>query len=327
MPTVTASRHQCYGPRRRQHRGTRPVSREHSSFDRYQSGLSRRDVCSDEDLLLRMTERGYRNGVLDPGEDFNGSTRRLEAGNIALVTPSNVVTTDARIGLRSSMSSIRRNHAYWVMVDAEARRRPCRARNIAVFTFLLPGSAETSMTRGHRAAGVMSPFGIERLPNPQLSVTDLSGPKRPPSGGRFVWAARPVCSPASCSASATSSSSAPWAPARPPWASTWPACSAVPFYDSDAEIERRTGVDIPFIFEKEGEAGFREREREAIDALTASSRIVLATGGGAVLRPENRRCLAERGCVVYLRDFRRAAGQPRPPRPEPAAAAQRGSAR
>src|SRR5712664_2102498 len=59
-----------------------------------------------------------------------------------------------------------------------------------------------------------------------------------------------------------------------------------PFYDSDAEIERRTGVDIPFIFEKEGEAGFREREREAIEALTLLPRIVLATGGGAVLLPE-----------------------------------------
>jgi shikimate kinase len=74
----------------------------------------------------------------------------------------------------------------------------------------------------------------------------------------------------------------------------------MPFYDSDTEIERRTGVDIPFIFEKEGEAGFRQRERETIEALTAMERIVLATGGGAVLLPENRRHLAERGRVVYL---------------------------
>jgi len=72
------------------------------------------------------------------------------------------------------------------------------------------------------------------------------------------------------------------------------------FYDSDAEIEHRTGVDIPFIFEKEGEAGFRQREREAIDALTQLEPVVLATGGGAVLLAENRRCLASRGCVVYL---------------------------
>ena len=89
----------------------------------------------------------------------------------------------------------------------------------------------------------------------------------------------------------------------------------LPFHDSDAEIERRTGVDIPFIFEKEGEAGFRQREREAIEALTALEGIVLATGGGAVLLPENRRNLAERGRVVYLRDLGGAAGRPRAPRP------------
>jgi shikimate kinase len=74
----------------------------------------------------------------------------------------------------------------------------------------------------------------------------------------------------------------------------------LPFCDSDAEIERRTGVDIPYIFDKEGEAGFRQREREAIEALTALPRIVLATGGGAILLAENRRVLSERGCVVYL---------------------------
>jgi shikimate kinase len=72
------------------------------------------------------------------------------------------------------------------------------------------------------------------------------------------------------------------------------------FLDSDAEIEARTGVDIAFIFEKEGEAGFRRREREAIDALTALPCIVLATGGGAVLDPANRAALASRGLVVYL---------------------------
>ncbi|HEV2268192.1 MAG TPA: shikimate kinase [Steroidobacteraceae bacterium] len=73
-----------------------------------------------------------------------------------------------------------------------------------------------------------------------------------------------------------------------------------PFYDSDTEIVRRTGVDISYIFEKEGEAGFREREREAIEALAALRGIVLATGGGAILLAENRRLLADRGCVVYL---------------------------
>lgn len=72
------------------------------------------------------------------------------------------------------------------------------------------------------------------------------------------------------------------------------------FRDSDGEIERRTGVDIPFIFEKEGEAGFRRREREIIQQLTGLESIVLATGGGAVLDPDNRRVLASRGMVVYL---------------------------
>ena len=74
----------------------------------------------------------------------------------------------------------------------------------------------------------------------------------------------------------------------------------MPFLDSDHEIEQRTGVDIPMIFEREGEAGFRRRERDMIAELTARERIVLATGGGAVLDPENRRHLAERGWVVYL---------------------------
>jgi shikimate kinase len=74
----------------------------------------------------------------------------------------------------------------------------------------------------------------------------------------------------------------------------------IPFYDSDVEIERRTGVDIPYIFEKEGEPGFREREREVIDSLTQLDAAVVATGGGAVLMPENRERLAARGVVVYL---------------------------
>jgi shikimate kinase len=72
------------------------------------------------------------------------------------------------------------------------------------------------------------------------------------------------------------------------------------FYDSDAEIETKTGVDIAFIFEKEGEAGFRQREKEAIDRLTQMEGIVLATGGGAVIEADNRRVLSERGVVVYL---------------------------
>ena len=72
------------------------------------------------------------------------------------------------------------------------------------------------------------------------------------------------------------------------------------FADSDAEIERRTGVDIPFIFEKEGEDGFRRRERDVIEELSAGRGVVLATGGGAVLSAENRAALTGRGTVVYL---------------------------
>ena len=72
------------------------------------------------------------------------------------------------------------------------------------------------------------------------------------------------------------------------------------FHDSDTEIENRTGVDIPLIFEKEGEAGFRRREQRVVDELTRLSGIVLATGGGVVLDERNRSALASRGQVVYL---------------------------
>ncbi|MCX4186389.1 shikimate kinase AroK [Methylophaga sp. OBS4] len=72
------------------------------------------------------------------------------------------------------------------------------------------------------------------------------------------------------------------------------------FYDSDKEIEQRTGVSISWIFEMEGEAGFRERESRAIEELTGMTNIVLATGGGAVLSEENRKLLRSRGHVVYL---------------------------
>ncbi|MBL3590765.1 MAG: shikimate kinase AroK [gamma proteobacterium endosymbiont of Lamellibrachia anaximandri] len=72
------------------------------------------------------------------------------------------------------------------------------------------------------------------------------------------------------------------------------------FEDSDREIQRRTGVDIPTIFEFEGEEGFRNRERAVIDDLSAQEGVVLATGGGAILDADNRRNLSSRGIVVYL---------------------------
>ena len=73
------------------------------------------------------------------------------------------------------------------------------------------------------------------------------------------------------------------------------------FYDCDQEIERRTGVKIPVIFEIEGEAGFRAREATMLKELAGLDDIVLATGGGAVLREDNRQVLMHNGTVVYLR--------------------------
>ncbi len=73
------------------------------------------------------------------------------------------------------------------------------------------------------------------------------------------------------------------------------------FVDSDQEIVSRCGVSIPTIFEIEGEEGFRKREALVIEELTQRSGIVLATGGGAVIRPENRIAMKARGAVVYLR--------------------------
>lgn len=72
------------------------------------------------------------------------------------------------------------------------------------------------------------------------------------------------------------------------------------FIDSDHEIQHRTGVDIPTIFEFEGEEGFRNREQSVIDELTQKEGVILATGGGAVLREINRRHLSSRGYVIYL---------------------------
>jgi len=72
------------------------------------------------------------------------------------------------------------------------------------------------------------------------------------------------------------------------------------FFDCDHEIERRCGVKVPTIFDIEGESGFRLRESQTLAELTALDDIVLATGGGAVLAEENRRCLAARGTVAYL---------------------------
>jgi shikimate kinase len=72
------------------------------------------------------------------------------------------------------------------------------------------------------------------------------------------------------------------------------------FHDTDQEIQDRTGVDIKLIFEIEGEEGFRERESKVLDELSRTKDVLVATGGGAILREANRRILRERGVVVYL---------------------------
>ena len=73
-----------------------------------------------------------------------------------------------------------------------------------------------------------------------------------------------------------------------------------PFYDTDKEIERRTGVSVSWIFEVETEAGFRKREVEIIDELSNRDHVVLSTGGGSVVTPINCQLLKERGFVAYL---------------------------
>ena len=73
------------------------------------------------------------------------------------------------------------------------------------------------------------------------------------------------------------------------------------FVDADQVIEEKAGADIGWIFDVEGEDGFRQREEQVLDALSRRQGIVLATGGGAVLRDANRQRLHERGVVVYLR--------------------------
>jgi shikimate kinase len=73
------------------------------------------------------------------------------------------------------------------------------------------------------------------------------------------------------------------------------------FYDSDKEIEAHTGAAISLIFELEGEAGFRKREKEIVAALCAMSNVVLATGGGVILDPDNRTALKNSGHVIYLK--------------------------
>lgn len=72
------------------------------------------------------------------------------------------------------------------------------------------------------------------------------------------------------------------------------------YYDTDQEIQDRTGADIPWIFDIEGEKGFRDREAAVVDELTQKKGIILSTGGGAILRKESREAMSKRGLVIYL---------------------------
>jgi shikimate kinase len=90
------------------------------------------------------------------------------------------------------------------------------------------------------------------------------------------------------------------------------------FYDSDHEIEKRTGVDIPLVFEIEGENGFRKRESQVLTELVLLENIVLSTGGGSVLDPVNRKALIDNGIIIYLKStaeklFKRTADDKRRP--------------
>jgi shikimate kinase len=90
------------------------------------------------------------------------------------------------------------------------------------------------------------------------------------------------------------------------------------FYDSDYEIEQRTGADIPLIFELEGEEGFRKRESQVISELVSMQNIVLSTGGGSVLDEDNRKSFADNGYIIYLKStaeklFKRTADDKRRP--------------
>ena len=90
------------------------------------------------------------------------------------------------------------------------------------------------------------------------------------------------------------------------------------FYDSDHEIEKHTGADVSLIFELEGEEGFRKRESQLLKELVSNKNIVLSTGGGAVLDPENRKLLSDNGIIIYLKStaeklYRRIADDKRRP--------------
>ena len=115
------------------------------------------DVCLDEDMLLGGADTGYRNGILDPGEDFN-LTGRLEAGNIATVIPATVTTNED--GLADVEVVYPQEYAYWMKVELSASTSVQGTESIRSVMFVLPGSVEDFEDADSNPPGFTSPFGI-----------------------------------------------------------------------------------------------------------------------------------------------------------------------
>lgn len=128
-------------------------------------GINAVDVCLDEDMLLGAADSGYRNGILDPGEDFN-LTGRLEAGNIATVTPS-TVTTDAN-GFADIQVVYPQEYAFWMKVELAASTSVQGTESERTVSFVLPGSKQDFQDATSNPPGQVSPFGVQNYgcPNP-----------------------------------------------------------------------------------------------------------------------------------------------------------------
>ena len=94
--------------------------------------------------------------------------------------------------------------------------------------------------------------------------------------------------------------SAPWVLVKQPLERFWPKSWAINFMIQIKKLKKKTGANIPWIFDVEGESGFRDRESAVIKELSELKKVVLATGGGAMMRPENRGAVSKTGFVIYL---------------------------
>ena len=241
------------------------------------------------------------------GEDNNDSNW-IEAGNIAAAPPA-ISRPTQRFRDRQRLLSSGVCRTLWV---SSRRRASVQGTEFARSSdFLLKASADGfpgHHNRGHRASIVPS--------GRATSCTDIQLRDRVEgrsNSGRLRAAASLVSSASAhvlagglislplCSASPISSSSAPWAPARPRSASLWRGCSA---YPSTTPIGRSSGAPgsiSPSSLRRKASPAFASASAKRSMRSPPAEPLVLATGGGAVLRPENRLHLAQRGCVVYLR--------------------------